>query len=181
MNKIVFAIFLVFLLVFLVCVVNIGKLSIKGILKVYFRNYFKNAEKEEDRKFSFLYLIFLGLMPYLLGVLLFFSFVDLFKSFDPDLLFQVNIILLTIFCLFIGMEYKKEGKEAVKKELLATLLVNVLLVVISSLILLIASSSLIDNEVTKNILYAVYYGLSFKVFSLFFYCLKRIFILSSPK
>lgn len=187
MNVVCLIVFLSLLVVFIVAMFAIKKTSIKDIIFVYFRNYFSNAKTEEERKFNVWFFIALGIAPFALGVLMFFSFKDFFITFDANLLFQIDIILLTIFCLFIGFDFKREDKPIVKKELIATLLVNIIFVVLSVIVLLIASSLIISEDSTqsiinlKNALFAIYYALNFKIFVLFFYSLKRMFILSSTK
>lgn len=185
MNVVVFSVFIGLFVLFLIAMLLIKKVSIFNIVTYYFKNYFTNALKEEDRRFSVICFIFLGLLPYILGILMFFSFQDFFMNLDTNLLFQTDIILLTIFCLFIGFDFKREGKEEVKKELIATLLINVLLIVISAILLLVASSITISEETSKTlityqkIVFMFYYSFSFKIFVMFFYSLKRLFILSS--
>lgn len=184
MNSVVFGIFIVLFVVFTICAFSLKKISIAGIFKKYLRNYYSNAAKERDRKFNWFMFIILGLIPYVLGTLLFFSFKDFFLAFDSNLLFQIDIILLTIFCLFIGFDFKSEGKEEAKSELIATLLINILFIVVSVIILLLANSIELVNEsqsklrIIKDILFAIYYSLAFKIFVMFFYSLKRIFIFS---
>ena len=187
MNIICLSIFVSLFAVFVVAMFVIKKISIQGIISVYFRNYYSNAKTEEDRKFNIWFFLALGLLPFALGILMFFSFKDFFMMFDTNLLFQIDIILLTIFCLFIGFDFKREDKPAVKKELVATLLVNIIFIVLSVVILLIASSIRVGDDTAQSVihlrtaLFAIYYSLNFKVFVLFFYSLKRMFVLSSKE
>lgn len=185
MNIAVLIVFLVLLLLFILLMLVMKKVSIVSILRHYFRNYFSNADNEKDRKFNVWYLLALGILPYALGVLLFYSFPTFLMNLDTNLLLQVDIILLTIFCLFIGLDLNKSGKEEVKKELVATLLINILLIVASVVTLLVASSITIDNDTpnvvvaAKEVLLSIYFALNFKIIVMFFYSLKRMFILSS--
>ena len=185
MNIIIFVIFAFLLVLFVVFMFVIKKTSINGVAKVYFRNYYSNAFREEDRKFNWFFFIALGLLPYFLGALLFLSFPSVLMNLDVNLLLQIDIILLTIFCLFIGFDFKREDKEVVKNELIATLLINILFVVISVLCLLIASTIEMNNQtqtfdkILKYVMLTIYYALNFKIFVMFFYSLKRVFILSS--
>ena len=186
MNIITFIIFLVLFISFLLFITISKKISILNIFKVYSMNYFKGSLDNEKRKFSVLLLLFLGILPYSFGVLLFYSFRDVFLSIDSSLLFQLDIILLTIFCLFIGFDFKKDYKEDVKSELIATLMVNILLIVISVSFLLIASAIEVDEKcngcsliVTRDVFFAGYYGILSKILVMFFYSLKRVFLLSA--
>ena len=184
MNIICIIIFAILFVVFGFVMFLTKKASLKDVFCTYFRNYFSNALEESDRRSNVFFIIGFGLLPYALGVLLFFGFEEIFTSFQTDLLIQIDIILLTIFCLFIGFNFKKDYKEPVKKELLATLFVALLLVVFSTILLLIASSITIEDNTSqtaiiwKRILLSVYFSFHFKIFVLFFYSIKRMFILS---
>lgn len=187
MNKIILIIFVILFVLFVFFMSFLGKGSIKNIILTYLKNYYSNAFEEKDRKFNIWSFIILGLMPYLLGVLLFLSFKEFFLQFDVNLLFQIDIIFLTVFCLFIGFDFKKDGKETVKKELIATLLINILFVVIAVVVLLVSSSIVITenspkfHSFLKIVLYSIYFALNFKIVVMFFYSLKRVFILSSKE
>ena len=184
MNSIFAIIFATLLLVFLFAMLFIKKISIAVVVKTYFRNYYSNAFEESQRKFNVLLFVFFGLFPYALGLLMYFAFEKFLLSFNTDLLFQIDVVIMTIFCLFIAFDFNKTNKTMIKNELIATLLIGTLLIVLSLVLLMFGTSinatdqpdlQLID---LKRGLLSCFYALNFKIIVILFYSLKRMFILS---
>lgn len=184
MNTLLIVFFIISLKVFLFFAIVFGKFSIRDIVTNYFKNYYPGALKETDRKFSATMFVSIGLLPYGVGALMFWAFKETFLTFNVNLLCQIDIVFLTIFCLFLGMDLKRDGNEVIRKELNATLLINILLVVFAIISLLIVGSinlkdSLSDAEsIVRDIFLTVFYAFNIKILSLLFYSLKRIFVLS---
>lgn len=184
MNNTVAIIFIVLFVAFLVAMFFIKKISIAVVFKTYFRNYFSNAFEENHRKFSLSIFIFFGLFPYALGFLMYFAFESTLASFNTDLLFQIDIVILTIFCLFIAFDFKNTSKTATRNELIATLLIGTLLIVLSLVILMFGTSINISDSSNlkminlKRSLLSCFYALNFKIVIILFYSLKRMFLLS---
>ena len=187
MNIVYIILLSIFVVCFVVASIITGKLSIKQILLAYFKNYYPGAINEKDRKFNCALFVCLGVVPYAVGVFFYLGFKSFVLTFDLGLLCQIDIILLTIFCLFIGMDYTNSSKSRIREELVATLLVNIAFVLLSVFVLLFAgtinSKETISQQdsIIRDVLFSMFYALNFKMISLFFSSLKRIFILNKNK
>ena len=158
------------------------KLSIKDVFKNYFFIYFGGYNKEKDKRvISILYLLSIGLLPYVIGVFLVLSFYSNIKRFDSGVLSNIDTMLLAIFAIFFGFDIfgKKSDNTKTKNavnETNATLMFSIVLLLSGSIILLI-SDSLVNEDVIK-ILLCIYYAIKVKVFVLLIYILHNVYNLN---
>lgn len=178
MNKTVLIIFIIFTILFLISSFFWERLSLKDIFKSYIENYkggfYYNKKGENKRKWSINGIIVLGIFPYILGILFFFSFKKIIANFNIDFLSQINIIFLTILCLFYGFNINdKENNKELFNETNAIILISILLIIINSFIQLFIYSSK-NVPLTFNILNCCFWAIEFKILIAFFYIVRRI-------
>ena len=115
---------------------------------------------------------------------MYFAFENILLSFNTDLLFQIDVVIMTIFCLFIAFDFKNKDKVIVRNELIATLLIGTILIVLSLVVLMFGTSIVVSEQSTlttinlKRGLLSCFYAINFKIVVILFYSLKRMFLLS---
>lgn len=178
MNKTAFLIFIIIFLIFIFISIIWEKIDLKEIVKEYFKNYCGGYYKKDNKlkkRFSIFGFFSLGILPYVLGILFYFSFQSYIVKIDSDLLLQTNIILLTILCLFCGFNFRlNDNQKNIFSETFSAVIVNILFILMNSLVLLFINTC--ENLViASTIMYSVFWAVEFKIFILFFYILRRIY------
>lgn len=103
------------------------------------------------------------------------------------MLLQINIILLTILCMFYGFGFEKRNddepvyKETIFIETNDTIIVCILLIIVSCFLQLFSCSLSKTNEIFLEVLTCIFCAIEFKIFVLFFYIVRRISILKGKK
>ena len=178
MNKTAFLIFNIIFLLFITVSIMWEKINLKEIVREYFKNYgggYYERDNKLKKKFSTFGFLSLGIFPYVLGVLFYFSFSCYIEKIDSNMLFQTNIILLTILCLFCGFNFKlKDKQNNIYSETFSAVLVNILFILMNSLVLLF-KNTFGDLEIACTIMNSIFWAFEFKIFILFFYILRRIY------
>lgn len=178
MNNTAFLIFIIIFLLFIIISIMWEKINLKEIVKEYFKNYgggYYEKGNKLKKKFSTFGFLSLGVFPYALGVLFYFSFQCYIDKIDSNMLLQTNIILLTILCLFCGFNFTlKDKQNNIYSETFSAIIVTILFIIINSLVLLF-NNTYGDLEIAHNIINSVFWALEFKIFILFFYILRRIY------
>lgn len=158
-----------------------------SIFRGYFRIY-RGAiieEKGSKRYVSLSQIIIFGLFPYLIGFLLAFSIREFLMSIDQSLVLQVNIILLTVLCLFFGLDFSKDRNSKstriieLLREVDGVILISLVLLILNSMILIVAYN-LFHIQIGVFILCA-FYAIESKIVILFLVLLKRIYKLKNDE
>ena len=178
MNNTLIIIFSILAVISIIFVIISKKINITNILIRYSGIYKNNAFNEKDRKLNLLLIFFVGIVPYALGLLLFFSFQDYFLKLDPNILIQFNTILMTVLCLLLGMNLNNNEKPIVAYELFATLIIAILLIIIS-VFLLVFYCTMNQNLQGQRAFMSLFFAFESKIFVLFFISLKRIFVIKA--
>ena len=173
-------ILIILLVVFIVFSIFWERLSLKQIFSDYIQNYkggTKNDGKSKKRKKSLGAILVLGILPYLIGVAFFLAFESIVICFDLDFLLQVNIIILTILCLFYGVNGSYNNRQ-IFKETSAVILVDILLILLNSFIMMFANS-FCYNTIVAKVLFGSFWAIEFKILVAFLYVVRRINIIKS--
>lgn len=182
-NTLLFISFIVVSILMLIGLFLVKKISFFKVLKNYFSIYFggyikKNENGLQKRKISPLYIITLGVFPYLFGALGALSFFDVLSRIDNSILAVFDGMLLSIMGIFFGFKilYKDTKEERTidaKKETNSVLFVSIILLMIDLLLLAIYSANI--NQITNQILLCCYYALKTKILILFIICLHNVY------
>lgn len=173
-------ILIILLVVFIAFSIFWERLSLKEIFGDYIQNYkggIINGEKTKKRKNSLGAILVLGVLPYIIGVVFFLAFECIVICFDLDFLLQINIIILTILCLFYGVNGSYNNRQ-IFKETSAIILVDILLILINSFIMMFANS-FCHNTIVAKMLFGSFWAIEFKILVAFLYVVRRINIIKS--
>lgn len=171
-------ILIILVVVFIVFSIFWERLSLKEILSDYIQNY-KGGTKTDvkKRKNSPGAILVLGILPYLMGAVFFLAFESIVICFDFDFLLQINIIILTILCLFYGVNGSYNNRK-IFKETSAVILVDILLILINSFIMMFANS-FCYNTIVAKIFFGLFWAIEFKILVAFLYVVRRINLIKS--
>ena len=185
MDKINIIFFVISIVIFILFSIIWGRFNLKEIFSSYFSNYkgghyIQNGKAK--RKTAIAGVIALGIFPYVLGVTFFLSFESVIMSIDMNMLLQINIIFMTILCLFYGFHFNiEESKKELFNETFAAIIVDIILIILACFTLILANvfSNMGDLQINNEDIiikftFSIFWAMQFKISILFLYIVRRI-------
>jgi hypothetical protein len=166
------------------CTFKIKKSSIGSVFKNFFSIYFGgyiNEKTSNKRKWSWFCFVFIGLLPYVVGVLGTLSFLDALKNVDFSILASFAGMLLSIMAILLGFEIlnEKVEKKRIRDALNETnslLFVGIILIVFDSFFLALVSACL--GDLANTVLLCLYFAIKLKIIILLIISLHNIYFLN---
>jgi len=187
-NNNYFYLFIIFIIVFCLGFFFIKKISIKEIIikyfSIYFGGYVNENEKESHRKISVGYIMFLGVLPYLIGSFGLLAFYDYLCNIDISVTTSLDGMMLSIMAIFFGLNiysnliFNKREKDSLD-ETNSLLFITILLVIIESIISIFIACGI--SETWNKLLLSVYYAIKVKTIVLFLIALHNVYYINKNK